>query len=136
MTPQELRNRTKAFALAILRLTRRLPKTDEGRVIARQLMRSGISVGANYRAVCRARSDAEFVAKLGTVIEECDETLFWLELLTEASICALSRLKSELAEGNELLRIFAASRETVRRRLRHAKSKSQNHKSQISNHKS
>ena len=90
MTPQHLRNRTKTFAIDIIRLTRRMRKTDEGRAISRQLLRAGTGVGANYRAVCRARSDAEFVAKLGTVIEECDETAFWLELLADAAVC-LSR---------------------------------------------
>jgi four helix bundle protein len=86
MTPQELRTRTRRFAVAIVRFCRSIPKSDEGRVISRQLIRSGASVGANYRAVCRPRSDADFIAKLGVVIEECDETAFWSEVLVEAEI--------------------------------------------------
>ena len=133
MTPQQLRNRTRLFALTILRVTRRLPGTEDGRVIGRQLLRAGTAVGANYRAVCRARSDAEFVAKLGTVIEECDETGYWLELLVEAGICSPASLRSSQTEADELLRIMVASRETVRRRLRLKRAKSQitNRKSQI-----
>ena len=133
MTPQQLRNRTKSFAITILRVSRRLPGTEASRVIGRQLLRAGTAVGANYRAVCRARSDAEFVAKLGTVIEECDETGYWLELLVEAGICTPAALQSSQTEADELLRIMVASRETVRRRLRmkRTQSKIANHKSQI-----
>ena len=80
MPPQQLRARTRTFAADVVRLCRTLPRSDEGRVFSRQLLRAGMSVGANYRAVCRPRSDADFVAKLGTVIEECDEAAFWLEL--------------------------------------------------------
>jgi len=82
----DLLDRTKQFALRIVRLFRALPKSDEARVLGRQLLRSGTSVGANYRAVCRARTRAEFVAKLGIVLEEADETCFWLELLADALI--------------------------------------------------
>ncbi len=77
--PEELRERTKRFAIAVVRLFRSLPRTDEARVIGRQLLRSATSVAANYRAVCRARSKAEFIAKVGVVVEEADETVFWLE---------------------------------------------------------
>lgn len=80
---QDLAQRTKTFAIGIIRLAWQLPKTQESRVIAQQIVKSGTSVGANYRAVCRARSLAEFVAKLGTVVEEADETVFWLEILIE-----------------------------------------------------
>ena len=86
MTPHELRQRTKVFALAIIRFCRLLPNTDEARVIRWQLLRCGPAVGANYRAVCRCKSDKDFIAKLGVVIEEADETSFWLELLVEATI--------------------------------------------------
>ncbi len=78
------------------------------------MLRSGTSVAANYRAVCRARSKAEFVAKIGTVVEEADETLFWLELLVETELVARSRLNGLLIEANELLAIFAASQRTVK----------------------
>src|SRR5688572_12118977 len=101
MTPQQLRTRTKSFAITVLRLCRRLPRTEESRVIGRQLLRAGTSVGANYRAVCRARSDAEFVAKLGTVIEECDETGYWLELLAEAGVCTSAAIRPSQAEADE-----------------------------------
>lgn len=83
---QDLRLRTKQFALRILRLYRALPAKEEARILGRQVLRSGTSVGANYRAACRARSRAEFIAKLGIVLEEVDETVFWLELLLEGGI--------------------------------------------------
>jgi four helix bundle protein len=78
---QDLAKRAKAFALNIIRLSIQLPKTSEARVLGQQVVKFGTSVAANYRAVCRARSRAEFIAKLGTVVEEADETVFWLELL-------------------------------------------------------
>src|SRR5580692_2300241 len=81
-----LRLRTKEFALRILKLVRALPNNQESWVLSKQLLQSGTSVGANYRAVCRARSKAEFVAKLGIVLEEADETVFWLELITESGL--------------------------------------------------
>jgi four helix bundle protein len=86
MKPDELKNRTKQFALRVLKLVAALPKTIEGRAIASQLVRSGTSVAANYRATCRARSKAEFIAKIGVVLEEADETLLWLELISEANL--------------------------------------------------
>src|SRR5216684_3299767 len=79
--PEQLRLRTKQFAIRIVRLFRALPKSDEARVIGKQMLRSGTSVAANYRAVCRARSQAEFVSRMGLVVEEIDETVFWIELL-------------------------------------------------------
>ena len=83
MTPEQLRDRTKDFALRIVRLFKSLPRSPEAQVMGRQLLRSGTSVGANYRAVCRSRSKAEFIARLGVVVEEADESAFWLELLIE-----------------------------------------------------
>jgi four helix bundle protein len=80
---EELRIRTKSFAVRIVKLFRSLPRTEEARVIGRQLLRSGTSVAANYRAVCRSRSRAEFIAKVGVVVEEADETVLWLELLVD-----------------------------------------------------
>lgn len=114
---EELQNRTKQFALRIITLFRSLPRSEEARIIGRQLLRSGTSVAANYRAVCRARSRAEFVAKMGTVVEEADETVFWLDLLVEAGIVARSRMENLLAEANELVSIFVVSRSTARRRV-------------------
>jgi four helix bundle protein len=110
----ELKDRTKRYAIRIVKLYRSLPKTDEARVIGRQLLRSGTSVAANYRAVCRARSKAEFIAKIGVVVEEADETVFWMELLVETGIVLKTRLDDLLVEANELLAIFAASQRTAR----------------------
>jgi four helix bundle protein len=108
-----LRDRTKQFALRVLKMFQALPKTDEARVIGRQVLRSGTSVGANYRAVCRARSHREFCSKLGVVVEETDETVFWFELLIEGGIVAQRKFAALLAEGEELLAIFAASYATA-----------------------
>jgi four helix bundle protein len=111
----QLKERTKQFAIRIIRMLRALPKTDEARVISRQLLRAATSVAANYRAVCRARSTADFVAKMGLVVEEADETVFWLELLADAGIIQKARLEQLEREANELLAIFAASQRTVKR---------------------
>ena len=109
-----LKDRTKRFALRIIRLCRCVPRTPESRVISYQLLRSGTSVAANYRAACRARSSAEFVAKLGLVLEEADESLFWLELLVEAGIITHIRIECLLAEANALVAIFVASLKTAK----------------------
>jgi four helix bundle protein len=111
----ELRERTKQFAIRIVRVFRSLPKTDETNVLGRQLLRSATSVAVNYRAVCRARSKAEFVAKIGIVVEESDETVFWLELLIETGILSKVRMQELLKEANELLAVFAASQRTARK---------------------
>ena len=111
---QELKERTKQFAIRVVRLFRSLPKTEEARIIGKQALRSGTSVAANYRAVCRARSKAEFVAKIGVVVEEADEAVFWLELLVETGIVSQARMDGLLTEANELLAIFAASQRTSR----------------------
>ena len=112
----EVRERTKKFAIRIVRLFRSLPKSDDARTIGRQLLRSGTSVASNYRVLCRARSNAELVAKIGVVVEEADETVFWLELLIDTGIIAQAKLDSLLKEANELLSIFAASQITAKRR--------------------
>jgi four helix bundle protein len=109
----ELLTRTKAFALRILKLVDHLPRTTSGRAIGNQLVRSGTSVGANYRAACRARSRAEFAAKLGTVLEEADESLYWLELISEGKLIAESKLSLLLKEAAELTTILAAGRKSV-----------------------
>jgi four helix bundle protein len=114
-SPGALRNRTKRFALRVIRLVGSLPKTDAARVIGRQLLRSGTSIGANYRAAGRGRSRAEFSAKLGVALEEADETVYWLELLVESGIVPERRMHEIVQEANELVKIFAASRQTVRR---------------------
>ena len=112
--PEELRARTKKFALRIIRLFRSLPRATEAQILGRQVLRSGTSVAANYRAVCRARSRPEFISKFGTVVEEADETVFWLELLVDAKIVPDGRLQPLLIEANELLAIFAASQRTAK----------------------
>lgn len=115
--PELFRHRAKQFALRIVKLFQSLPNNEVTRTLGRQVLRSGTSVAANYRPVlCRARSKAEFISKLGVVLEEADETAFWLELLTEAGVVPQSRLDGLLAETNELVRIFAPSRQTARRR--------------------
>lgn len=111
-----MRARTKQFALRIVKLFRVLPRSPDAQVMGRQLFRSVTSVAANYRAVCRARSSAEFLAKMGIVIEEADETVFWLELLTESGIVRAGQMEALLQEANELLAIFAASVQTARRK--------------------
>lgn len=113
---KQMQARTKAFAIRIIRMFQSLPKTDEARIIGRQVLKSGTSVAANYRAVCRAKSSADFVSKMGTVVEETDETLFWIELLEEAGIVHAKKLESIKAETTELLRIFSRSLDTARRR--------------------
>jgi len=109
-----LRDRTKRFALRVLKLCDSLPKTDAARTISRQLLRSGTSVAANYRAVGRARSQAEFVAKMGVVVEEADESVFWLELLVDSGIIPKPRLDELTVEANELVAIFVASQKTAK----------------------
>ena len=111
---EELKNRAKQFALRVVKLYQAIPRTEEARVIGKQALRSGTSVAANYRAACRARSRAEFVAKIGIVVEEIDETVFWLELLVEAGLIRKTRMEKLLAEANELLAIFAASQHTAK----------------------
>ena len=113
MTQDELKARTKDFALRVIKLVRALPKTVEGRVFADQLIRSGTSVAANYRAACRGRSRAEFAAKIGTVLEEADESALWLELIVEAGLLVPSRCQLLLEEAGELVAIFAATRKSA-----------------------
>jgi four helix bundle protein len=114
--PEELRSRTKQFAIRVVRLFKALPRSEEARILGRQVLRSGTSVAANYRAACRARSRAEFVAKVGVVLEEADETEFWLELLIETGIIEAVKLQNLLAETRELVRIFSSSQITAKSR--------------------
>ena len=111
----DLKRRTKAFTLRILKLVDALPKTTAGRALASQIVRSGTSVAANYRAACRARSPADFIAKMGIVEEESDETLFWLELLEESELVSATKLAAIEQEANELIAITVASIKTARR---------------------
>jgi four helix bundle protein len=106
---QSLRQRTKAYALRIIKVYRSLPRTTDAQVLGKQLLRSGTSVGANYREGHRARSDAEMLAKFGTCIQELDESAYWMELLTESEIVKASALASLLDETNQLIAIFTTS---------------------------
>jgi four helix bundle protein len=117
MTTEEMKVRTKKFSLKIIDLAEKLPATYVVKVIANQIVRSGASVGANYRAVCRARSDKEFVSKMNIVLEEADETLFWLEIIKEKNWSDKSELETILKEGNELTAIFVSSLKTVNNRI-------------------
>ena len=111
---EDLKKRTKQFALDVIRFVRTLPPTDEARTIGRQLLRSGTGVASNYRSACRARSRAEFAARLGVALEESDESGLWLELLIDSGICRTSAAHRLLQEANELSAIFAASCITAR----------------------
>ena len=111
----DLKKRTQAFALRVIRLCESLGPTTTEKVIAKQLLRCGTAVGANYRAACRSRSTAEFVAKLGVVEEECDESQYWMELLIEAKFMESVRLDPLMNEAEELLSIIIASIKTARK---------------------
>lgn len=104
--PFDLRERTKRFGLRIVRMFVALPKTDEARVLGKQVLRSGTSVGANYREAHRSRSKAEFIAKIGDCLKELDEAAYWLELLVESEIIPAPKLASLQDETNQLLAIF------------------------------
>jgi len=111
---ETMKARTKHFALLVIRLCRIVPSSQESRIITRQLLRSATSVAANYRAVCRARSTPDFVSKMGMVLEEADESLFWLELLVDAAIVPKEKVQMPLIEANELVSIFVASLRTIK----------------------
>ena len=110
-----LQQRTKDFALRVLNLIEQLPNNIGGRVLANQIARSATSVGANYRAACRARSRAEFASKLGTVAEEADESLYWLELIRDGNFVPGKRIASLVSEANELTAIFTSGRRSASR---------------------
>ncbi|HKV95558.1 MAG TPA: four helix bundle protein [Candidatus Angelobacter sp.] len=111
---RELSIRTKHFALRIIKLSEALPRTRAANVISNQILRSATSMAANYRACGRARSKAEFIAKIGIVIEEEDETVLWLEFLIESKIVPAARLEALMTEANQLLAIFSASGRTAK----------------------
>jgi four helix bundle protein len=114
MTREEMKLRTKAYANRIVRVCQALPNNWAARTLGSQLLRSGTSVGANYRAVCRAKSTAGFINKLRIVEEECDESIFWMELLADNNVVAISRLRSLMQEGNEIVAIVVSSAKTAR----------------------
>jgi four helix bundle protein len=110
---EAFKTRTKKFVVDNIKFFRTLPKTEEAKIIGRQLLRSSSSVGANYRAACRAGSQAEFHSKLSTVVEEADESAFWMEILIEAEIVKPSELNYLNDEANQILKVASASRKTV-----------------------
>jgi four helix bundle protein len=117
MTKEELKQRTKKFSLDIIRLIEDIPNTKAGHTIANQIIRSATSVGANYRAACRAKSERDFLNKILIVEEEADETLFWLELLLEGKIVKSETLEHLMKECNELVAIFTSTGKTVRNNM-------------------
>jgi four helix bundle protein len=121
MTPEEFRNRSKQFALRVIKLVQSLPQNCEGDVLGRQLLRSGTSVAANYRAACRAKSVPDFISKLGTVEEEADESALWMELIIEAGIIPAKRVDQLLKEAGELTAMTVASINRSRAALRKPK---------------
>ena len=116
MDKEDLIRRTKQFALRVIRLVEALPRTRTAQVIGNQLLRSATSVAANYRAACRARSQADFVHKLGIVEEEADESLFWLEMVVETELVPTARVQDLIKEADELTAIFVASRKTAKKK--------------------
>ncbi len=115
MDEEELKKRTKRFGLRIMKLVAALPNTPQGRTVGGQLVRAGTSVGANYRAACRARSRAEFTARLGVVEEEADESGYWLQMIIEGELMKAKLVTSLLNEANELVAIMTSSRITIHR---------------------
>jgi four helix bundle protein len=111
----DLKARTKKFALRVVKMYSALPKSAEAQVMGMQVLRSGTSVAANYREACRARSPAEFISKMGIVEQELDETQLWLELLVESGVIAKSKMRDLLSETDELLRITVSSINTTKK---------------------
>jgi four helix bundle protein len=115
---EQLKLRTKAFAIAVLAFVKTMPRTEEARIVGGQLIRSGTGVAANYRAACRSRSNAEFVARIGVALEEADESALWLEIITESHISPTEPAAPLLDEANQLSAIFAQSRLTASSNLK------------------
>ena len=114
MNEQQFKDRTKQLALRVIRLADALPPGRSADVIGKQIVRSATSVGANYRAACRGRSDATMIAKLDIVLEEADETFFWMELLTEAGLISEARVSDLMIETDEIVAMTVASLKTLR----------------------
>ena len=115
----KFRERTKRFVVDTIELYRSLPKTEEARIIGKQLLRSASSVGANYRAACRARSQAEFHSKISIVIEEADESLFWMEILVDTNIISKTNIEKLMTEGNEIVKVTSSARKTITDKNKH-----------------
>jgi four helix bundle protein len=114
MDAEDFKRRTKTFAVRIIRLVDALPSTRSANQLGGQLLRAGTSVGANYRAACRARSRADFISKMGIVEEECDESLYWMELLVESGKVKTSKLANLMAEAREILAMVVSSINTAK----------------------
>ncbi|MBM3403726.1 MAG: four helix bundle protein [Bacteroidetes bacterium] len=114
---EKFRQRTKLFTIRIIAFSKSLPKSPESQIILKQLIRSVASTAANYRAACRARSNTEFFSKLSIVVEEADESVFWLEIIHEANLVNEQEVLPLLREANEILAIVASSRKTMRNKL-------------------
>lgn len=114
MKHENLRQRTKKFAFEIIKLVENLPKNNIGNVLGKQVLRSGTSVGANYRSACRSRSKADFISKMGIVEEEADETLYWLELLLETGLKKQNDINYLMSEANEIVSIAVSSIKTAK----------------------
>ena len=135
MSPEEFKRRTFDYGIRAVRLVQALPKGDAPRELGRQLLRAGMSVGANYRAAARARSRADFVAKLGIVEEECDETLFWIEALIELGFVKAKRVQPLHDEGTEILAMVVSSIRTARPPSKQLRSKKPPKRKLSRNHK-
>jgi four helix bundle protein len=118
MKPSELKERTKQFAVAILRLVRQLPKDREGEAIADPLVRCGTAVGASYRSACRSRNAYDFASRIAGVEEATDESIYWLEMILEAEVVAPAKVQSTVDEARALRKIFTKSRKAATRRMR------------------
>ena len=114
MHSAEMKKRTKEFAKRAINLCRKLPRTEEARLVRNQIFRAGTSVGSNYRAACRGRSKADFISKLGIVLEEADESLYWMEIIVETNIMKADLLTALMEEANELIAIFVCSLNTAK----------------------
>ncbi len=117
MNKKELQNRTKAFHIAVIKVCESLPKNAAGFELAKQLIRSAGSVGANYRAACRAKSDADFIYKIAIIIEEADESMYWLEACEEANLLSTNKTELLIKEANELVSIFVATIKTMKSKV-------------------
>lgn len=117
MNREDLKKRTKQYALRIIKLVEALPKTAVGRIIGSQLIRSGTSVASNYRAACRARSKAEFIAKIGIVIEEADESAFWLEITIDTKLLKKELVEPLLKETNEIISIMVTTSKSAKSKI-------------------
>ncbi len=116
MDAEEMKRRTKQFALRVIRLVETLPNTRTADILGRQLLRSGTSVGANYREACRGQSKPDFISKVGIALKEADESLYWMELLIEAELIAEKLLTPLMQECDELIAIMVSTINTARRR--------------------